>query len=313
MVSLYSTKKQVYPTDSASFDEELSLESSLKTIQFESLQPFRIENFQAEYARYCVEQKTPWTFLSMALVFVLYLIMESIAAASHSSFCWEKQFAALSFTLLTFCFITWCLLLVFDRVSWFISRSTLQFLFIVCMQICFLLKIVKYFILDVLPSKGVHSEKSSSFLDVFSVSAEIFFFISFASSFLTLFLIESKVYSYLGFNVLPFFVYIFAIAFFNHSLSAIVPLVIGEVLFLCLFLHFHRERRRSFKMLLQIKSLVNKQDESKLETRSMLGNTAHDLKTVREAFLFLFLFQFSFLFFLSSATRLVHERTRSHP
>jgi hypothetical protein len=301
MVSLYSAKKQVCPTDSASFDEELSLESSLKTIQFESLQPFRVENFKAEYARYCVEQKTPWTFLSMALVFMLYLIMESIAAASRSSFCWEKQFAALSFTLIMLCFISWCLLLIFDRVSWFISRSTLQFLFIVCMQICFLLKIVKYFFLDALPSKAVHSEHSGSFLDVFSVPAETFFFISFASSFLNLFLIESKVYSYLGFNILPFFVYIFAIAFMNHSLSAIIPLVIGEVLFLCLFLHFHRERRRAFKMLLQIQSLLNKQDESKVETRSMLGNTAHDLKTVRNVvFNFILSVFISFLSFSHS-------------
>jgi hypothetical protein len=313
MVSLYSAKKQVCPTDSASFDEECSWEISLKTIQFESLQPFRAENFQAEYAKYCVEQKTPLTFLLMALVFVLYLIMESIAVATHSSFCWEKQFTALSFTLITLCFIAWCLLLVFDRVSWFISRSTLQFLFITCMQICFLLKTVKYFIFDALPSKGVHSEHSSSFLDVFSVPAEFFFFISFASSFLTLFLIESKVYSYLGFYILPFVVYIFAITFLHHSLSAIIPLVIGEVLFLCLFLHFHRERRRAFKMILQIKSLLNKQDESKVETRSMLGNTAHDLKTVRDCVLDFICFGFHFFLFFLLATRLLHQWTRSYP
>jgi hypothetical protein len=263
---------------------------------------FTDPEIQSDYLQYCYLQEVPVCFFIAAAIFLIWSLFETSASLTfRSNVSHEYGCGLFSYFLILTCIVAGAIIFSYSKQMknkgpnclQVISRQSAQLLFTVCFNILFLFKMAKYFIFD--PEHCLTMNNKSfierpchvsqhAFAVYFLPSAEMLFMVTYFALFVPILLHKPRLYYLVG-NLLFAFV-IFLYCFHASSFGNIFPLLVTQVLVVMLFCQFHYERMQSFvyyrysHTFMQEQLRMEELQKENREMRQLVGNVAHDLKTV---------------------------------
>lgn len=244
---------------------------------------------QLKYEKYCSARTTPLSFFILASAFLLWAFFETSASLTiHTHFRHEIIFGMISFLLILICLGLGSFLLCsnHDQEDHKVCRSTTQLCFTIVFNALFVLKLLKYFFLDpdhcvISPLLGRDHDDSCHedyhFADNFLPAPEMILIISLLALLLQLFFHQPHIHFVAFHLIITFCLFLYCI---HHSkVGNILPLLFTEGLIFALFIQIHFDRMENF-LHSERYEMFSMAQEKYEEIRQMVGNVAHDLKTV---------------------------------
>jgi hypothetical protein len=268
---------------------------------------FKHPTVQEEFIYYCLKQKSPYYFVIIGFMIISWSFAEAIASLIyHEGTVAEYAFDAISFFLVFVAIITGTQLFVFaSRKRESLFHSYVQVIFIFSLNFLLYVKISKQIeqgtlacipadIVKMQESQQRQSERSShgllltlpicpsstSYISLLSFDMKVV--MSAAPLLMTVILYEPRLYVIEICNLIMATLILYSIkaSYFNFLPGGIAFIILSMI-----FYDLHRQRIQSFLTNIKLREILNERERNAdaihaMEMRHMIGNVAHDLKTV---------------------------------
>ena len=266
---------------------------------------FQDETLQNEFIIYCMEQRSKFSFGAMTAIVLSLLIIEGIASTwfnenANSNESTSNLIYGILSLIMSALGLIFCAILCFSLEKWTnkISYSYIQVLLIVSINIVFLIQTIKCLHLgdtqcvpkqfkpllstdpNVTPLIPDDCPPNDSYLSIVNFNAILT--IHFSYQILTAIIFEPRLYVLWLCHFPTSFLMFFSI---YKSFYGLVPLLICFVTLTFLQGELHFQRTQSFLNQRKLQQLLEENERNAdanhaMEMRHMIGNVAHDLKTV---------------------------------